>query len=235
MSVIIDNRERELIPLWNGWKVKVLPVGDIWIGCSGEEIQAGSLVLERKRAADLESSILDGRYREQRTRLQAFCAERGAHVGYIIEGDLDRLGARLDQKVLWKFLCRLMFVHKIPIFQTSSIQETADFCRVLAEKWGEDQKDFREGKVTTYTSTIKHHTKGEQRDDPFIFAVSVLTCCKGISTTTAEALLKGFGGHLAGVWAATEEQLAQQKISEKQKLGPAKAKKLYGLLHSGQS
>ena len=101
----------------------------------------------------------------------------------------------------------------------------------LAAKWQEDQAEFREGKVTPYTSTIKNHTKGEQRDDPHIFAVSVLTCCKGISPATAEALLKELGS-LTAVWNATEEQFANIKISEKQRFGPVKAKKLFGLLHS---
>lgn len=65
----LDNRERDLIPLLPTATVQQLPVGDIWIGEG-----PGSLVIERKAVADLESSLLDGRYREQRTRLLAHCA-----------------------------------------------------------------------------------------------------------------------------------------------------------------
>jgi ERCC4-type nuclease len=230
MSFILDSREHELITLIETPQVKTLPVGDIWIGLSGEEIAPGGVIFERKTIADMESSMSDGRYREQRTRLQAFAAERGCHIAYIFEGDFDR-SYRFSKPILWKWIMRLPFVHKIPYFQTKTIQETAEFIKVFAAKWQEDKKDFTEGKTTNYTSTIKSHTKGEQRDDPLVFAVGVLTCCKGISSNTADLILKAFNNSLTNVWNASEAELAATKLSEKRKLGPAVAKKLYGLLH----
>ena len=231
MSFLVDSREHELITLIETPIVKTLPVGDIWIGLSGEEILPGGVIFERKTIADMESSMSDGRYREQRTRLQAFAAERGCHVAYLFEGDFDR-SYRFSKPILWKWIMRLPFVHKIPYIQTKNIQETADFIKVFATKWQEDKKDFTEGKVTTYTSTIKSHTKGEQRDDPHNFAISVLSCCKGISPQTAEAILKQTGGNLTGVWGKTEAELASLQLTEKRKLGPAMGKKLFALLHA---
>jgi ERCC4-type nuclease len=233
MSFLLDNRERELIAICPGISVKTLPVGDIWIGLSGEEIAPGGVVFERKTIADMEASMTDGRYREQRTRLQAFAQEKGCHLAYIFEGNFDT-SRRFEKSVLWKWIVRLPFVHKIPYFQTKTVEETAEFVKVFAEKWQEDKKDFMEGKVTNYTSTIKSHTKGEQRDDPHNFAVAVLTCCKGISSATAEGLLKTCGNSLTTVWNTSEKDLAVIQISDKRKLGPAVAKKLYGLLHSGE-
>jgi ERCC4-type nuclease len=231
MSFLLDNRERELVSLCAGMPVKTLPVGDIWVGLSGEEILPGGIVFERKTIADMEASMSDGRYREQRTRLQAFAQEKGCHLAYIFEGNFDA-SYRFSKPVLWKWIMRLPFVHKIPYFQTKSVEETAEFLKVFAAKWQDDKKDFVEGKTTTYTSTIKSHTKGEQRDDPHNFAVSVLTCCKGISAATAEGILKACGNSLTTVWNTSEKELAVIQISEKRKLGPAVAKKLYGLLHS---
>lgn len=231
MNILLDTREHELVARMPQTPTKTLPVGDIWIGLSGEEIVPGGIVLERKTVADMESSMSDGRYREQRTRLQAFAQEKGCHVAYLFEGDFSK-AQRFHTKVIWKWLVRLPFVHKIQYFQTRSIEETQIFIQTLAAKWQEDQQEFREGKVTNYTSTIKSHNKGEQRDDPHNFAISVLTCCKGISAQTAEAILKAFGNNLTGVWQATEQQLATLQLSEKRKLGPAAAKKLYGLLHA---
>ena len=234
MSILLDSHEHDLIPLLPaGTPVKMLPVGDIWIGLSGEEISPGGIVFERKTIADLEASMSDGRYREQRTRLQAFAQEKGCHLAYIFEGNFDA-SYRFTKPILWKWIIRLPFVHKIPYFQTKTVQETAEFIKVFAEKWKDDEKDFRDGKTTTYTSTIKSHTKGEQRDDPHNFAVGVLTCCKGVSANTAEQILKGSGGSLSSVWRATEKDLAAIQVSEKRKVGPAVAKKLYGLLHSGE-
>lgn len=231
MSILLDTREHELMVRLPQIPTKTLPVGDIWIGVSGEEILPGGIVLERKTVADMESSMSDGRYREQRTRLQAFAQEKGCQIAYLFEGDFSR-SQRFHTTVIWKWLVRLPFVHKIPYFQTKSLEETHIFIQTLAAKWQEDQQDFREGKVTNYTTTIKSHNKGEQRDDPKNFAIAVLTCCKGISPTTAEAILTGLGGKLGNVWEATEEQIAGLKLSEKRKVGPAVAKKLYGLLHA---
>lgn len=231
MSVILDTREHDLVNRMPQVPTKTLPVGDIWIGLSGEEILPGGIVLERKTVADMEASMSDGRYREQRTRLQAFAQEKGCHIAYLFEGDFSK-AQRFHATVIWKWLVRLPFVHKIQYFQTKSLEETQIFIQTLATKWQEDQQEFREGKTTSYTSTIKSHNKGEQRDDPHNFAIAVLTCCKGISAQTAEAILKACGGNLTSVWQATEQQLATLQVSEKRKLGPAVAKKLYGLLHA---
>ena len=229
--MLLDTREHELVQRMPSFPAKTLPVGDIWIGLSGEEILPGGIVLERKTVADMESSMSDGRYREQRTRLQAFALEKGCHIAYLFEGDFSK-SQRFHTTVIWKWLVRLPFVHKIQYFQTKNIEETQIFIQTLAAKWQEDKEEFRDGKTTNYTSTIKSHNKGEQRDDPHNFAISVLTCCKGISAQTAESILKSCGNSLTGVWATTEQQLATMQVSDKRKLGPAAAKKLYSLLHA---
>ena len=229
MSILFDNREHELLKFFQAPMTATLPVGDIWIGVSGEKILPGGIVLERKAIADMESSMSDGRYREQRTRLQAFAQENGCHIAYVFEGSLNR-SYRFSKEVMMKWLVRLPFVHKIPYFQTVNTEDTALLVNILSDSWKKDEQDFREGKVTSYTTTIRNHTKGEQRDDPHIFACSVLSCCKGISPATAEAILKQ-KTTLEAVMAASEDELAKIQVSEKRKLGPAIAKKLYGLLH----
>lgn len=143
--MIVDTRERDLIPLLPGAQVKTLPVGDIWIGVSGEEIVPGGIVFERKTIADMEASMADGRYREQRTRLQAFAQEKGCSIAYLFEGEFDK-AYRYSKPVLWKWIVRLPFVHKIPYFQTKSLQETAEFLQTFAAKWKEDEAEFRDGK-----------------------------------------------------------------------------------------
>ena len=65
----IDTREIKLIELLQIQKgnIRQLDVGDIWIG-EGEM----GLVIERKSIRDLESSILDGRYKEQLGRILSY-------------------------------------------------------------------------------------------------------------------------------------------------------------------
>jgi hypothetical protein len=125
MDLAVDYREAECIPFLTGWTSKNLPVGDFWIGLSGEVIVPGGIVIERKQIADLEASIKDGRYREQRTRLQAFAQQYNANVAYIIEGDLDKTRG-FTKQVLWKWLVRLPFVHKIPLNEEYIVNEL--FC-----------------------------------------------------------------------------------------------------------
>ena len=227
---IVDNREQDFPALLPAWKVQTLPVGDFWIGISGELVAPGAIIIERKTIFDLEASMKDGRYREQRTRLQAFAEEHKAHIAYIIEGNLDNAKS-FTKTVLWKWFLRLPFVHRIPILQTRNKEETANLLQVLASMWSTDYTEFRDGKKTEYISTIKHnHTKGEQRDDPIIFASTVLSSCKGISPATAKVILEGCGGSLEDVMAASIDKIAAIP-NGKTKVGQAKAKKLFELLH----
>ena len=88
----LDNREHGLRPHLqeSDFPTALLPVADIWIGVDADGAPApNGLLIERKSAADLEASILDGRYREQRSRLMNYATERRAHPVYIIEGSLN--------------------------------------------------------------------------------------------------------------------------------------------------
>ena len=86
---MLDDREHGLRELLPSWPVSHLPVADIWIGVPLDAEGVNGLMIERKSVADFEASILDNRYREQRSRLMTYATERKAHVVYIIEGELD--------------------------------------------------------------------------------------------------------------------------------------------------
>jgi ERCC4-type nuclease len=231
-KALVDNRERDLAPLLSPWPVRVLPVGDIWIGLSGEDVQAGGLVIERKTTDDLEASILDGRYREQRTRLTAYCQQRGARPLYIIEGLMDRLWGKLSKDTLQKYLNRLALRYGVAVIHTEGLQETADLCRLLAAQIAEDPAVFSavDPAAIAYASTLAI-SKKENRDNPRMFAAGALQGCPGVSAAAAEAVLAAFGGTLTGVWAAEEAALAGVVVG-KRRLGPAVAKRLHTLLHS---
>lgn len=229
MTSFIDTRERELLKILP-WQSKTLPVGDIWIGLSGEVLSAGGICAERKTAADLEASILDGRYREQRTRLLSYCQTNSVRPLYIIEGDLDRMNGRLAKKALLKHLTRLTLRYGVAVLQTESIQDTARLCEILAEQIMEDPRVFmsEEAAKVQYTDTISVMKRGN-REDPGIFASAVLQQCPGVSAAGAKAILKTFPT-LPQVIAATEKELADIQVGSK-RLGPVVAKRLWGLLH----
>lgn len=240
----IDDREHGLIPLVRSFKTTHLPIGDIWVGldCSGNPAAHG-VILERKSVADLEASILDGRYKEQRARLLAFAQERKVHPAYIIEGDLDRIQARLKKPALMKHLTRLALRYHIAVFQTACLQETAELCELLADQWKTDPTTFDTPASLSYVET-RGVTREANTDDPKVFAVTVLSACRGVSAAGAKALLEYFAarktregseacasGTLEDIWKASVAELAAIPIG-KQKFGKAKAERLWGLLHS---
>jgi len=230
ISCYVDNRERDLIPLL-GWPVKMLPVGDIWIGLSGEEIGRGGLVIERKTVADLEASIMDGRYREQRTRLITYCLERGAKPLYMIEGSMDRIYGKMTEQALQKYLNRLSLRYGVAVQHTASLDSTANACKLLLEQIAAEPTVFyaTDAGSVAYASTVSI-SKRANKEDPAVFAATVLQCCPGISAAVAAALCSTLGS-FTKVFEADEATIAAIVVG-KRKVGPVVAKRLYSLLHS---
>jgi ERCC4-type nuclease len=238
-TAFVDVRERDLAPLLAPWPTKQLPVGDIWIGLSGEEVGRGGVVAERKTTDDFEASILDGRYREQRTRLTTYCQQQGARPLYIIEGMMDRLWGKLTAETMQKYLNRLMLRYGVAVIHTDSVGDTAKVCKLLATQIAADPAVFQQTDpaAVSYTSTVSVTKKGN-KEDPRNFASCALQGCPGVSAAIAEAVLTAFGGSLKGVLDADEAALAAVTIggggaaAKQRRVGPAVAKRLFNLLHS---
>ena len=228
---MLDDREhglRELLPLW---PVGHLPVADIWIGLdlSG----TNGLMIERKSVADFEASILDNRYREQRSRLMTYATERKAHVVYIIEGELDRLGPhRLTKQALMKHITRLALRYHIAVFQTSCIKETAELCALLKDQITSDPTTFEQPATMTYIET-RGKTRESNSDDPQVFLSTVLQACRGVSAAGAKAIMALYPS-LEALMNATQEDLQNIKvgIGAAKKFGQVKAQRLHSLLHN---
>jgi ERCC4-type nuclease len=233
MNILCDTREREFIHKVPTISTRTLPVGDIWIGLSGEDVRAGGLVIERKTTADFEASILDGRYHEQRLRLLTYCQQQGARPVYVIEGSLDRIGGRFTENVLRQYLNRLQIRYGVAVIQTDCLNATIELCQILEKQIEKDSNVFvlEDGAQKSYTHSVSISKKGN-RDDPKVVASLMLQQCPGLSAATADALLAAFQGTFTGVFEADETTLALTQINEKRKVGPALAKRLYTLLHS---
>ncbi len=228
---LIDNREHELIKLLEVDKeVKQLPVGDIWIGISGEEIMEEGLIIERKSIKDLEASILDGRYREQRGRILAFCQEKNTRPIYILEGSLSSGTGRLQKSAILKFINRLVLHYQIAVFQTSSIKETLELIQTLKEQWNEQDpmKSIRKKTDQVRVTDGIHIQRKTNALDHKTFAISCLAQCPGVSVKMADAIITEFGT-LADVMNADSEQIAQVKVGTR-KVGPVVSKRLNDIL-----
>jgi ERCC4-type nuclease len=235
----VDVREQELIGCMEGKEgmiVKQLPVGDIWMGMEveeeGEEAKhkEGGWVIERKTIQDWEASILDGRYREQRGRILAYCQEHKTRPVYLLEGSWENGTGRLGKKALMKFMNRLIFHYQIPVFFTSSCEETAEWLVSLQEQWKETdpQKSIHKKMDDIKVTDGIHIQKKVNAGDPTIFAITCLAQCPGVSVKMAEAILQEHKT-LQGVMEASIKQVESVKVGNR-KVGPVVAKRLLDLL-----
>lgn len=232
IMICLDTREGELIQLLGG-TVKQLPVGDIWIGDITEEEFTTGLIIERKSMRDFEASILDGRYREQRGRILAFCQEHIAKNNsiqpmYIIEGSFSSATGRLQKSALMKFMNRLVLRYQIPVMQTASVEETAELVIALVEQWKEDptalQRTTELVKVADGLHVQKKVNSLEQ------FGIMCIAQCPGVSVKMAEALIGAFGS-LKGIMNATVKEIEMVKVGNR-KVGPVVSKRLSELLQA---
>jgi ERCC4-type nuclease len=235
MPIILDNRERELIKILGkdeGIVVKQLDVGDAHIVYTSNTATAEQkivVIAERKAVADLEASLTDGRYREQRTRLLATCATAGAKALYIIEGPLDRLHGRKTIQELWTILNRLTMRYGIALMLTDDVSQTADYLTTLSKQVAADALCFDASTIQTSYSAYVKTSKKETREDPRNFFSAVVTQCPGVSAAVAGVLAGHYKG-LGELMAASAEEIAGLVVG-KRKIGKAVAERLCGLLH----
>jgi len=226
----LDTRESELITLLNDTTVKALPVGDIWVGVKEDGAMAeGGMIIERKSIRDLEASILDGRYREQRGRILAFCEENKTQPMYILEGSWSSSTGRLQKSALMKFIQRLVLHYQIPVIQTASIRETAELLETMMEQWKEDPTRLKQTTERIKMTDGIHVQKKANSADPKQFAIACLAQCPGVSVKMAEALITQFGS-LQAVIAAPIKEVEQVKVGAR-KVGPIVSKRLYEILN----
>lgn len=202
---------------------------------SGNLLQEGGVILERKSLNDLEASIIDGRYEEQRGRLLAYANEQKVAIGYVIEGNTTGFqGRRFTGDSVLKLISQIQFKHRIPVFQTASMEATMALAVIIEGEWvkAKGQFSWQSGAGNGATPIAASYTKSNSRDTPESFLLGTLTQCRGISEGLAR-LIQAKYQTLDELMAATAIELATitDPVNLKRKLGKAVAERLYGLLH----
>lgn len=232
----IDTREHELIKILPPeYERKQLPVGDIWIGA---DFTKPGIIIERKTIRDLESSVIDGRYSEQKTRLLTHCQQTGARSIYIIEGPYSFTSGKLDVPALMKLILHLQSRYGVTVMHTISLQETATLVKAIADDWNANkdavniplQPTICHDRAITPVPSIN---KKENAGNPINFAVACMSQCPGISTKMAGRIVSQFK-NLEEIMSA-EESIFASISGDTKKIGPAVGKRLYALLHSSFS
>jgi Fanconi anemia group M protein len=183
--VIIDSRESELIiqsklilgdKFDESVKIEALHLGDIMI--------SDKIIIERKQWSDLASSIIDGRYKEQSTRLLQ-AKEEGYTIYYFLEGNLDLYKPYgISKDTLRSCVFSLTYEKGFYVVMSKSPRESIEYILKFKQK-------NEKYKSTPITNSIVSKKKNSQITKENI---SELMICQipGISTTTSRILLTKF-------------------------------------------
>lgn len=121
------------------YEIKQLDIGDILIYVNNKLF----IVIERKTINDLISSIMDGRYREQKLRLKALMEKhnRRLKIIYLIEGKLiGKQKSSMPNSTIWSTMCKLIMRDNFIVFRSKSIKESVNFIKTMSNKAVESYK-----------------------------------------------------------------------------------------------
>ena len=149
INIIIDNRETELYKDiierdLDKYKDKItitkeqLELGDIIIKIDDDS--DSTFVYERKTMNDMISSVKDGRYKEQKTRLMS----NYENINYIIEGtDIICSNNSHSQQLLTSIYYYSMYRDKINVLFTKNVKETVTLILLISTKMVDKPENFK--------------------------------------------------------------------------------------------
>ena len=192
LEIIIDSREQKLyediisrdLDVYTdkiNIQYKTIDLGDIHIIYNDIV-----LIFERKTISDLQSSIQDGRYREQKSRMLA--NYKPEILSYIIEGD-NILSTRSynKSKMLQGAYINTMFRDNIIVIYTKDINETTTLLLTIAVKILDNPDNFREKRNNLeYTDNIKLKKKKIENIDEHTCYIMQLSQIPHISNIIAK-------------------------------------------------
>lgn len=171
-NIVIDNREHKLIKYFEDSIVKQLDIGDIHL--YNADNNECICIIERKTLDDFSSSIIDGRYREQKQRLLS----SNKKIIYIIEGD-SKNNFGVKYSTLQSAMLNMQLRDNIIIIRTKNIEETSNYIILLKTK----TKYFNDNETTKtieYNSNINVKKKNNLTYEQVF--INQLSCIPGISS-----------------------------------------------------
>ena len=145
-KIRIDYREHKIIEILKSKHElnKYLEIVNLDIGDIHLFNKDYSIIIERKSLNDLVGSVKDGRYKEQKLRLQSYQYKNHHNtlICYLIEGnELSRYYHKED-KLLYGTLISLTLRDKIPIFRTNNVSESITLLLRLFSRLKKQPQDF---------------------------------------------------------------------------------------------
>jgi len=161
----------------------------------------GRYIIERKTLSDLASSILDGRYKEQSSRIDAYIQEHAEDqpvIMYFIEGSLDLFtdGYNMNKDKLISACISLMCNKNYKVFLTRHVNETCDFLLKICLKLGNDviETETQNGgsQMTICNNIAKHQFKKSNQINKDNIGIIMLSSIPNVSANIATQLLEPF-------------------------------------------
>ena len=136
MDYLTDVRERKVAATLSTFRTVPLELGDFQVK-HGDQIL---YIFERKSLSDLEASIKDGRYKEQKIRCQSVCKR----FIYIIEGFTDSMLNHADYKSVTGVIINTILRDGIGIFFTEDPNGTALLLQEIKNRIDKDPSKYLE-------------------------------------------------------------------------------------------
>lgn len=203
---IIENEIVKAIKI-NGEEISIkitnLPIADFIITEDIHDNTTIKLAIERKSINDLYSSIIDGRFREQKSRLLDSLGDSNK-ICYLIEGYSSKLITTKKVNMIRGSIVNLIFKHQYRVITTQNKIDTFDHILLLYKKYknGEFQ-------ITNQPSenTVKLIRKCENLENSKL--LNQLCLIPGISPPIANAII---------LWLQDKGEVSLPKTSIKDKV-----------------
>lgn len=242
--VTIDTRESKLAPMIGecvGFSVKTMDCGDIAFTVDGKLVAVG----ERKEVNDMVSSILDGRYTDQRSRLiELRKANPGLLVFYLFEGNIyrdiewSRFKTLRPTAITSLWHENTMLLGLFNVF-TDDIRGTLEWVSTAQRHYIDHGSPER----NVILSNPARHAKVTKVKETVNAKVGMLTAINGVTFDTATMIFQSYKtlDRLMRAFKQLDSEEARCKMLENinrsdeqkaQRIGPALSEKIYRSLFS---
>ena len=223
MLIEIDNRERSLIERLNEMKVEfqvtTLDAGDIRISHNDVTI----IIIERKTITDLDQSICDNRYRDQKKRLLDNYDRKC--IMYIIEGaiytqfgNISKFNVSYDR--IKGAVINTLIRDDLKVMSVKDVNETAEFICDVAKRVEKNPEKYTNTDEST-TPTIKNMSRHTKNSYVTKEAFVTMTLCNipGVSNNTAFAIIKHYRTIQNLIETGNINDIAELKLSSGRRIG----------------
>jgi ERCC4-type nuclease len=235
LKLIIDSREKQL---FNSIKERDLDNYNDFIEIESTNLELGDikiirqdnfeLIFERKTLSDLNQSINDGRYKEQKNRLLS--NYNSNLITYIIEGDDILKSINRNDKRISSVYLHSLYRDNIKILFTKNTFETTNLILTLCTKIIDKPNDFTNTKKETdYTDIVKIKSKKISNITPDNCFILQLCQIPNISSTIAKNIVSKYSNIKELLTSLDNCDCYENKIKllqEIDKVGKDKAKKI---------